>query len=368
MPQLDSCARLHLDARRRIGSYFGLGIVGTLTGAAVASALAIAGGYSVLLAAAATVSTITAFFVGVKTAQVLLGHERIVLYELFLHALASTAVILEILGLPLRAGLDLTVIGIGVMLVFGRVGCLQVGCCHGRPARWGIVYGQDHARSGFASCYVGVRLFAVQLVEAVVTAAIVAICALVYVRYPAGQALCLYASLYGPVRFGLELVRGDDDRPHLAGASEAQWLALVTGWCAAWAGEGWNLPFSTLHNVVAIILTLSMVALVVADRALRYRGWWFRDPGRMRELAEALRRLLSTAGDSIRLIETPSGLRVSCSRERGGLVLGMSCSHQALSMATARALARNVRLLTALEFSGPEAGHAPGFFFLEHYP
>lgn len=240
VPQLDSCARLHLGARRRIGSYLAFATAGTLTGAAVAAILAVTGGHSVSLAAVATASTLVAFFVGVKAAQVLLGYERIVLYELFLLALAATAVALELGELPLRAGLDLAVIGIGTMLVFGRIGCLRVGCCHGRPSRWGIVYGEDHARVGFLRCYVGVRLFAVQLVESAITAAIVGICIVVYLQFPAGQALCLYASLYGAVRFGLERIRGDDDRPHLGGVSEAQWLALVTAWAAAGAGQAWT--------------------------------------------------------------------------------------------------------------------------------
>ena len=33
------------------------------------------------------------------------------------------------------AGLDAAVLGIGAFLAFGRIGCLNAGCCHGRPAR-----------------------------------------------------------------------------------------------------------------------------------------------------------------------------------------------------------------------------------------
>lgn len=362
--QLDSCARLHVGVGRRVGSYLALGTVGGLAGAAVATIIAVAGGHSAALAAIVTASTLGSFLAAVKATQIFLGYERIVLYELFLLALVTTGVVLVSIGQPLRAGLDVATIGIGTMLVFGRIGCLRVGCCHGRPAEWGIVYGDDHALAGFLPCYVGVRLFAVQLIEAMITAAIVAVCIGAYLRYPAGQALCLYASLYGVARFGLERLRGDVERPYVLGISEAQWLAFVTCWAATWAGHEWALPLVWCHTVAAAALTVATVASIVADRMFGHRGWWFRDARRTRELAEALQALVATAGDSVALVETPSGLRLSCSRERDDLLLGLSCPRHPLSPATARTLARDARHLLGPQLSGPERGQTPGFFHL----
>lgn len=364
LPQLDSCARLHVGSRRRIGSYFALGLLGTAVGATIATVSALANDHTVSLPALLTVTAIVSFVAGVKLGQVLVGYERIVLYELFLLALAADTAALAIADLPIREGLDIAVIGVGTMLVFGRIGCLRVGCCHGRPARWGIVYGDEHVRAGFPARYGGVRLFPVQLVESALTAAIVSAALLAYAWHPPGEALCLYVSVYGVIRFGLELLRGDADRQFLVGASEAQWLALITCWAAAATASTWSLPLLWLYITVAAALTAAFAAAIIVDRTLRFRPWWFRHPHQTHELESALHRLLANVGDSVRVADTAAGLRLSASRDGDNVLLAFSCSTRAFSMADAQALAEEVGRVTRRPVAPPEPGRSPGLFYV----
>lgn len=59
--------------------------------------------------------------------------------------------------------LDRVIVAFGVFLVFGRLGCLASGCCHGRPATVGVRYPQ----SSIGDALAGIRLFPVQMIEAV---------------------------------------------------------------------------------------------------------------------------------------------------------------------------------------------------------
>src|SRR5439155_22019386 len=86
-------------------------------------------------------------------------------YHHEIDVMINAALLLWLLGQPLLPYLDLTILGIGMFLACGRVGCLMVGCCHGRPHSWGVRYKQEHADAGFAPYYVGVRLFPIQAVE-----------------------------------------------------------------------------------------------------------------------------------------------------------------------------------------------------------
>ena len=93
-------------------------------------------------------------------------------------------------GFRCSVALDVTALGLGVFLTCGRCGCLMVGCCHGKPFRWGVRYGEAHAREGFPAVYVGARLFPVQALEAVIVAAVVSACAVAIVLgAPAGTAV-----------------------------------------------------------------------------------------------------------------------------------------------------------------------------------
>jgi hypothetical protein len=117
---------------------------------------------------------------------------------------------------PRRSGTP----GIGVFLVFGRIGCFSVACCHGTLGR-GVTYGPPHVDAGFWRRWSGRPLWPVQLIESGGSAILVAI-AIACSSTP-GTAAAIFILGYAPVRFAIELVRGAL-RPYALGLSEARGL------------------------------------------------------------------------------------------------------------------------------------------------
>src|SRR5262249_2645134 len=97
--------------------------------------------------------------------KVVTGEGRLVYYHPEVAGLAPAGLRLRLLERLVLAYLDAPILGVGAFLACGRIGCLLVGCCHGRPARFGVRYRAEHAAAGFTPYYVGVRLFPVQAVE-----------------------------------------------------------------------------------------------------------------------------------------------------------------------------------------------------------
>src|SRR5205814_352454 len=128
---------------------------------------------------------------------------------------------------PVLPYLDVTILGIGAFLACGRVGCLMVGCCHGRPSAWGICYRDEHVGEGFAPYLIGVRLFPIQAIESLWVLLVVIVGAMFVLEgRPPGTALAWLTIAYGAARFGFEFARGGADRPYTLGFSQAQWLSL----------------------------------------------------------------------------------------------------------------------------------------------
>jgi prolipoprotein diacylglyceryltransferase len=224
-----------------------------------ALSLAIAGG---LLAMGAVT-----FLALAMATKIVTGRESLIYYHHEVAILVTSAAVLSALDLPVLPYLDLTALWLGVFLTCGRVGCLMVGCCHGRPHRWGVRYGDAHAAEGFPSCYVGVRLFPVQALESIVVAAIVIAGSVLFVQDgPAGTVLSTYVVTYSVARIGLEELRGDRARPYWGRFSEAQWtsLALIAGVVLAeWQGR---LPFAEWHVALCIGAALSMLLLAAGSK------------------------------------------------------------------------------------------------------
>src|SRR5437762_6245149 len=159
---------------------------------------------------------------------VVIGAERWVFYH---HALATaSAVILCLLALqqPLLRYLDVAAVGLMVLLACGRLGCFLVGCCHGRPADWGVSYGPEHVAAGFPRDLAAVQLIPVQAAEGLWVALVAAVgsCMIWTGTLPgASFSWCLIA--YGGGRFLLELLRGDRDRRLHWELCEAQWTSLL---------------------------------------------------------------------------------------------------------------------------------------------
>jgi hypothetical protein len=209
-------------------------------------------------------SGVVTFLALAMATKIATGREALVYYHHEIAILAVAAGLLAALDLPVLPYLDVTALGLGVFLACGRCGCLMVGCCHGRPHRWGIRYGAEHAAEGFPDRYVGARLFPIQAVEAVIVAAIVTAGAgAILAGRPAGTAWSIYVVSYAVLRIWLEELRGDGVRPYWRRLSEAQWtsLALIAAVAAsAWQGR---VPASAWHVAAVVIAACSALAIAV---------------------------------------------------------------------------------------------------------
>ena len=200
-------------------------------------------------------------FVGLNLiTKIITGSERINNYH---HQIAVLLVIplwLQWLGKPVFPYLDITILGVGVFIAFGRLGCLMVGCCHGQPHSWGVCYQKAHIDGGFPSYYVGVRLFPVQLVESLWYFYIVLVgCILLLAGSPAGSTLATYLILVGFGRFHLEFLRGDKERAYISGFSEAQWISLLLVAGVLAAEQISLLPLSERHIFLGSAMVFSIV-------------------------------------------------------------------------------------------------------------
>ena len=108
-------------------------------------------GLTFWILAAIIMVAIAAFFALVMATKIITGEERIIYYHHEIAVMLMAALFLRINRQPLFPYLDITIIGIGTFLIFGRIGCLMMGCCHGRPHRWGVRYSEEHAAFGFPS-------------------------------------------------------------------------------------------------------------------------------------------------------------------------------------------------------------------------
>jgi phosphatidylglycerol:prolipoprotein diacylglycerol transferase len=112
---------------------------------------------------------------------------------------------------------------------FVRFGCFLNGCCHGRPADWGVVFPElrDNTPRQPSQLYeaaIGVIFFFLTL----------------YIhkrRRFRGQTFLSYLLLYAVARFTLEFTRGDTERGRAAGLWTSQWIAIVI--FVAGAGAWW---------------------------------------------------------------------------------------------------------------------------------
>lgn len=195
--------------------------------------------------------------------KVITGREDLVYYQHEISIMIFCLILLALLKQPVLKYLDITLMGIGVFLAFGRIGCFSVGCCHGRPYKHGIKYGQNHVDDGFTWYYKGVALFPVQLIESGYVFVVVIISAILLLNHAQpGTVLIVYTVIYGLMRFILEYFRGDPERPLWLGISEAQWttLALITITFTL-SQLGW-LPVYKWHLAILILLIVASVITI----------------------------------------------------------------------------------------------------------
>jgi hypothetical protein len=261
---LDGLVRTHmrlLGASR--SSYQVCGVAGLALAVLLTSLMCIAEGLSVWVMAAVSISAIVTFFSLAMVTKVIVGKEMLVYYHHEVAIMAAATMLLWLLGQPILPYLDLTILGLGTFLSFGRIGCLMVGCCHGRPHRWGVRYHRGHKLEGFPRYLVGVRLFPIQAVESCWVACVVLVgCALIANSEPGG-ALVWYVVAYDTGRFFFELIRGDAGRPYLLDISEAQWISVGLVCLVLVAGTAGYLPFRPWHGWIAVAMVMGASMIVV---------------------------------------------------------------------------------------------------------
>jgi hypothetical protein len=318
-------------------------------------------------------------FIGLAMAtKIITGEERLIYYHQEIAVVLAAGLLLWTTRQPLLPYLDATILGIGLFLSFGRIGCLMVGCCHGRPHCWGIRYMEEHAAAGFPSGLVGVRLFPIQAVESLwVLGTVVAGTYFVWSGRQPGTALAWYVVTYDAGRFAFEFARGDD-RPYWLGFSQPQWLSLVLTGGVVWAERAGRLPLSRWHLATFASLIAIMVAVAFKRRFQRTPTFRLLHPRHIQQIASGLKGLEIRADSASRPHETSaiipivctslgiqiSGSRIDCETQRV-YHYTLSNSREPMTESAARILAGLVRKLNAA--SGSEklvAGIEGVFHFL----
>lgn len=312
------CARPNV---RGVSAYTILGFAGYFAATALAVYLGDVWRLSLEERLIACIAPPAAFVLAVAITAAIVGEETIVFYETACAAVGATAAVAAVAGVGVARLVDVATLGVGVFLVFGRLGCFAVACCHGRPGH-GVAYGPAHVAVGFWSRWSGRALWPIQLVEAVASALLV-VGALVVSATP-GDAAVVYIAGYACVRFPLELARGDAARPYALGVSEAQWFAVATlGVCALWRPHA--------ATVALFGGALAAGAVLVATRRRRELA----APAHLYELD----RVMAGLADGGRA-ETSRGVSVSRHALADGRIdWVLSSSHPRWSARTARAIA-----------------------------
>jgi len=256
------------------------------------AALATVRGLSLWVLAAMSLTAALTFLGLAMANKIVTGEERLVYYPQQIAVTLTNALLLWLLGQPLLPYLDLTTLGVGTFLAFGKLGCLKVGCCHGRPYRWGVCYRPEHADAGFASHLVGVRLFPTQAVESLwVFGCVVAGSVLVLAGRPPGEAMAAYILLYGVGRFCIDFMRGDAAHAYRWGFVDAQWTSLLLMCGVVGAELVGVLPIQLWHVGLTAGVALTVLAVGLSRRVRRTNRHRLLQPRHVREVAEIIGRV-----------------------------------------------------------------------------
>jgi Prolipoprotein diacylglyceryl transferase len=296
---LDGLARVEVRVFRKSLSAFQVpATVGLLLAIVLTMTLVVYLGLSLPVMTVIVVVTALTFLALTMATKIIIGQEQLVHYHHQIAIMAVTTLLLWLLGSSILPYLDITILGIGAFMVAGRLGCLMVGCCHGRPSRWGVCYRQEHADAGLVSYYVGVRLFPAQLIESLGTFMNVCIGSLfAFAGRAPGTFLAWYVVTYGLGRFCLEFWRGDPERPYLWGYSEAQWIAVVMV-CFVVIAEGAGvLPRYTWHSLAFGGLLFAMLGISLKRSFQCATARQLLYPLHVKEVAEVLELVTSKASE-----------------------------------------------------------------------
>lgn len=311
---------------------------------------------SVSLMGALIVADLIACLALTMITKIILGEERLTYCHHEISLLVVTALIAWLVDQPVLSYLDVSILGLGLGLACGRVGCLMAGCCHGTPARCGVRYGPAHVAAGFSPYYSRARFFPIQIIEAIWVAAIVFAGSWMVLRgYPAGMALSLYICAYGAGRFCFEFVRADTDRAYFKGFSESQWISLLLMGLVVTGEFAGVLPFQWWHFVVTALVSIGMLVVAIRRRMQGGSDYRLLLPRHLEELAHALEATSNHAdqngsGSRVRASGVPVdctslGVQISAGRIK---VTGKYLYHYALSSKTANMTEDSARVVARL--------------------
>lgn len=265
------------------------------------------------------------FYAMAMLTKIVIGQEALVFY----HQLIVLTLVLTfaawLLNQPVLLAADIAVTAVGATLTFGRIGCLMVGCCHGRPCRFGVRYSAEHAAEGFKARLVGVRLFPIQIVECLFAWVIVAVgCLIIWNDEEPGAAVGWFVASYCSARFCFEFARWPPSYQFKWGLSQYQWISIIMTLFTISLELGGFMPYRLWHVVVMGLMLLAAMA-VILERRLRSFDKDLNHPDHVRELAAAIDSVWrETAGKGI--VETTTaparipvnttglGLQISASR------------------------------------------------------
>jgi prolipoprotein diacylglyceryltransferase len=317
------------------------GYVGFVAGVVLAEVLAVALGRSSWVMSAIVATAVLTLLSLVMTVKIVTGEEQLTYYRDVIAVMLVTRALLWLLDRPALPYLDFTILGLGLFLACGRVGCLMVGCCHGRPYAWGVSYRLEHIAAGFPSYLADVRLFPIQALESLwVLVIVIEGTVLVLAGYPPGTALTWYVVTYCVGRFGFEFMRGDPGRRYVWGFSEAQWTSALLVCALSGAELAGLLPFHWWHTTAAIALVCTLAAVGSGRRLRRTPKHQLLHPRHIKEVAEVIKavsRSVAISSDTFNPRRDALPIHIGCTslgvQVSGGHLSGIdgSSHHYALS-------------------------------------
>jgi len=347
------------------------GYIGLTFAVLLAMSLIIYQHLSPLIMIAIILAAVATFFGLAMLTKIITGEEQLIYYHHEIAVMLVTSGLLLLLHQPVLPYLDVTILGIGAFLACGRVGCLMVGCCHGRPHRWGVCYREEHAAAGFTPYYVGVRLFPIQGVESLWAFCIVSVgCGFILSGSPAGTVLTWYVVAYDSARFCFEFARGDPERHYLWGFSEAQWISLGLMIVVSGAELAGVLPLSIWHLGATGCVMLAMVIVTLLRRLRNSARYQLLHPHHVKEVAEVVEALSMLASEHdagpthVHIGSTSLGIQISASTVQGAPdwihLYALSSTRHVMTEESAKTIAALIRQLKHYtgweELIGPNQG------------
>jgi prolipoprotein diacylglyceryltransferase len=292
------------------------GYTGLALATLLAMSLVLRLGLSPWLMGGIILSAILTFFGLSILTSIVAGEEHLIYYHHEIAIIIVASALLRLSRQPTLAYLDVTILGLGLFLACGRVGCLMVGCCHGMPHHWGVRYQAEHAAADLNPYCIGVRLFPVQALESMwVFGTVISGIALVLIGQPPGAAFAWYVVVYGLGRFFFEFIRGDAERPYYLGFSEAQWTSLLLLCAVTWAELTGTLAFRSWHLGATAFLGMTMIAIAIRRVMQGTSSYLLLHPRHMREVAEAVQLASNLAVERCDICKqnpTPLNVHIGC--------------------------------------------------------